>query len=237
MQYRPGKAPVALDAPSGGVLTQRAECLGVIGGDGRFATAVWPATARIELDARGLVVADGEGPGRVRLGDHVQFTGGPLSKGVPYPFGDEVHVVGMPMACARWPGYDGWITIVNPGFREGPPTDPVAITTAGPLPIATGAYVEQGEACGNPGALFRYDGRSVGWTRGAARPMYPIVRVREGPGGWVATIVAPGPGARPEPRELDVIIVPRGAGRVMVRAMQPVEMKLCAPNQLPAALR
>jgi hypothetical protein len=67
--------------------------------------------------------------------------------------------------------------------------------------------------------------------------MYPILRVDEEPGQWVATIVAPGPGVAPEPRELDVIIVPRGAERVMVRAMQPVEMKLCAPDELPVALR
>jgi hypothetical protein len=119
MQYLPGKAPLALDAPSGGILTQRAQCLGVIGDDGRFATAVWPATARIEFDASGLVVVDGQGPGRLRLGDYVRFTGGPLPRGARYPFGGEVHVVEMPMACAHYPGYDGWIAIVNPGFRKG----------------------------------------------------------------------------------------------------------------------
>jgi hypothetical protein len=67
--------------------------------------------------------------------------------------------------------------------------------------------------------------------------MYPIVRVREEPGQWVATIVSPRPGDRPEQRELDVIIVPRGGGRVMVRAMERVEMTLCPPEELPAALR
>ncbi|HEX8123948.1 MAG TPA: hypothetical protein VF548_00020 [Allosphingosinicella sp.] len=41
----------------------------------------------------------------------------------------------------------------------------------------------------------------------------------------------------PEPRQLDVIVVPRGSGRVMIWAMQPVEMELCAPDALPAALR
>ncbi|HYW16959.1 MAG TPA: hypothetical protein VE891_12515 [Allosphingosinicella sp.] len=243
MQYLPGKAPVALDALSGGVLTQRAECLGVILDDGRFATAVWPATARIEFDDRGLVVVGGEGAGRVRLGDHVQFTGGPLPKGTLYPFGGDVHVVDMPMACARWPGYDGWITIVNSDFRKGRRpyrsqlAGPAAAAAAGVLPIAIGAYVQQDEECGNPGALFRYDGRGMGWTRGAVRPMYPILRVREEPGRWVATIIAPGPGVAPEPRELDVIIVPLGAGRITVRAMERVEMTLCAPDELPVALR
>jgi hypothetical protein len=120
MQYLPGKAPLVLEAPSGGILTQRGPCLGVVLDDGRFATAVWPATARIEFDDRGLVVADGgEGGARLRLGDYVQFTGGPLPKGARYPLGGDVHVVDMPMACARWPGYDGWIAIVNSHFRKG----------------------------------------------------------------------------------------------------------------------
>jgi hypothetical protein len=66
--------------------------------------------------------------------------------------------------------------------------------------------------------------------------MYPIVRVREDAGQWVATIVTPGPGARPEPRELDVFIVPRGGGRITVTAMERTDMKLCALGELPAAL-
>lgn len=126
----------------------------------------------------------------------------------------------------------------KPGGPAGTgPVLPAAASASGLLPIATGAYVEQGETCGDPGSLFRYDGRGMGWTRGAVRPMYPILRVREEPGQWVATIVSPGPGDRPEQRELDVIILPRGGGRVMVRAMERVEMTLCAPEELPAALR
>lgn len=112
--------------------------------------------------------------------------------------------------------------------------DSAVATSAGVLPIATGAYVEQDEECGNPGALFRYDGRSMGWTRGAERPMYPIRRVREEHGLWVATIVAPGPGAAPVPRELDVFIVPRDGGRITVTAMERTDMKLCPPGELPA---
>jgi hypothetical protein len=119
MQLRPGMAPVALDGPSGGILFQQGPCLSLVGEDGRFATAVWPATARIEFDERGLAVIDGKSGGRVRLGEYVQFTGGPLPKGARYSFGDDLHVVGMPMDCARWPGYDGWIALVNPGFRKG----------------------------------------------------------------------------------------------------------------------
>jgi hypothetical protein len=118
MQYRAGQAgPVKLDAPSAGVLIQRGRCLGIVRDDGRFATLVWPATARMERDSRGLVVVDGEGAGRVRLGERVVFTGGPLPRGTAYPFGDDVHTADMPMECAHYPGYDGWIAIVNPGFR------------------------------------------------------------------------------------------------------------------------
>lgn len=119
MQYRPGQnGRVTLNAPSGGVLSQRGRCLGMIRDDGRFATLVWPATARMEFDAKGLVVVDPVGGGRVRLGDYVVFTGGPVPRGTAYPFGDDVHTVDMPMACAHYPGYDGWIAIVNPGFRK-----------------------------------------------------------------------------------------------------------------------
>lgn len=105
------------------------------------------------------------------------------------------------------------------------------------LPIAVGAYVEQGENCGSPVAVFRYDGRSIGWSGGGSTraAMYPIRRLREEHGRWVATIVAPGPGVSGggAPRELDVIILPGGAGRITVTAMERVEMKLCAPDELP----
>lgn len=118
MQYRPGQnGRITLEAPSGGVLTQRGKCLGIVREDGRFSTAIWPATARMERGAHGLVVID-QGGARVRLGDYVKFTGGPLPKGTPYPLGDDVHTIDMPMECAHYPGYDGWITIVNPGFRK-----------------------------------------------------------------------------------------------------------------------
>jgi hypothetical protein len=105
------------------------------------------------------------------------------------------------------------------------------------LPIAPGAYVKQDEGCGDPVALFRYDGRRIGWTGGggSGAAMYPIRRLREEQGRWVATIVAPGPGAGggSAPRELDVVIVKRGAGRITVTAMERLDMKLCAPDELP----
>jgi hypothetical protein len=118
---------------------------------------------------------------------------------------------------------------------------PAAAGGAGVLPIAVGAYVEQGEDCGSPVALFRYDGRGIGWSGGAsaAPAMYPIRRLREEEGRWVATILAPGPGVAgaSAPRELDVIILPLGAGRITVTAMERTEMKLCAPAELPERAR
>ena len=120
MQYRAGRnSPVPLSARSGGVLTQRGKCLGMIRDDGRFATLVWPAEARMEVDARGLTVVDAVGGERVRPGDYISFSGGPLPPGTVYPLGDDLHTFDMPMECAHWPGYDGWIAIVNPGFRKG----------------------------------------------------------------------------------------------------------------------
>jgi hypothetical protein len=113
---------------------------------------------------------------------------------------------------------------------------PAAAGGAGLLPIAIGAYVAQDRGCADRAPLFRYDGWSMGWSGGgsAERPIYPIRRVREEHGQWVATIVAPGPGVAPVPRELDVVIVPRGGGRITVTAMERADMKLCAPDELPA---
>lgn len=112
-----------------------------------------------------------------------------------------------------------------------------SIGAAATLPIAAGVYVAQGEDCGSAVASFRYDGRSIGWSGGgsAATAMYPIRRLRKEQGGWVATIVAPGPGVSggDAPREIDVSIVQRGKGLITVTAMERVEMKLCAPGQLP----
>lgn len=120
-------------------------------------------------------------------------------------------------------------------------TGSAAAGGAGMLPIAVGAYVEQDENCGSLVALFRYDGRSIGWSGSGSTwaAMYPIRRQREAQGRWVATIVAPGPGVSGggAPRELDVFITPRGAGRITVTAMERSEMKLCAPDELPAWAR
>jgi hypothetical protein len=117
VQYRPGQAArYRLEAPYHGVLTQRGPCLGVVR-DGRFSTLFWPETARIRFGAAGLEVSEAGGA-PVRLGDTLEFTGGPLPKGMAHALGDDVLSVDTPMACAHYPGYDGWLAVVNPGFRK-----------------------------------------------------------------------------------------------------------------------
>ena len=117
VQYRPGQAArYRLSAAYDGLLTQRGPCLGVVR-DGRFSTLIWPEMARAAFGDTGIEVSE-PGGARVRLGDRIEFTGGLLPPGMPHGFGDDVLSVDMPMACARYPGYDGWIAIVNPGFRK-----------------------------------------------------------------------------------------------------------------------
>lgn len=117
VQYRPGQAArYRLTAAYDGVLTQRGRCLGVVR-DGRFSTLIWPETARVAFGDAGLEVSE-QGGARVRLGDRIEFNGGLLPTGMAHGFGDDVLSVDMPMACAHYPGYDGWIAIVNPGFRK-----------------------------------------------------------------------------------------------------------------------
>lgn len=119
VQYRPGQAArYRLTAAHSGVLTQRGPCLGVVR-DGRFSTLFWPETARIMFDDTGLEVSEPGGE-PVRLGDTIEFTGGPLPPGMTHPLGEGVFSVGTPMACAKYPGYDGWLAVVNPGFRRRP---------------------------------------------------------------------------------------------------------------------
>ena len=119
VQYRPGQAArYRLAAAYSGVLTQRGPCLGAVR-DGRFSTLIWPETARIAFGPAGLEVSEAGGE-PVRLGDTIEFTGGPLPPGMTHALGAGVLSVDTPMACARWPGYDGWLAIVNPGFRKRP---------------------------------------------------------------------------------------------------------------------
>ncbi|MEA3011049.1 MAG: hypothetical protein QOJ91_2741 [Sphingomonadales bacterium] len=119
--YRAGAPrPVTLTAPYGGYLTQRGPCLGLTI-HGRFATIIWPETARLEFDRRGLLLSDTASGVTLRLGDYLVGTGGPLPRGVPHSIGDDILTEGFPVECARWYGYEGWIGIVNSGFGKGQP--------------------------------------------------------------------------------------------------------------------
>jgi hypothetical protein len=119
--YREGAThPVTLTAPYGGYLTQQGPCLGLTIG-GRFATIIWPETARLTSDSRGLLLTDQRSGAKLRLGDYLEGTGGPLPKGMPHDIGEVTLTEGFPIECARWRGYDGWIGIVNSGFTKGRP--------------------------------------------------------------------------------------------------------------------
>lgn len=123
--YRAGAPrPVTLTAQYGGYLTQRGPCLGLTIG-GRFATIIWPETARLGFDRRGLLLSDlGSSGPALRLGDYLTGTGGPLPPGVPHSIGDDILTEGFPIECARWHGCEGWIGIVNSGFGKGRPPRP-----------------------------------------------------------------------------------------------------------------
>ena len=122
--YRVGATrPVRLTAPYGGYLTQQGQCLGLLV-QGRFAAIIWPETARLSFDGRGLVLAEGASGATLRLGDYLQGTGGPLPPGTPHSIGDDILTESFPIECARWRGYDGWIGIVNPGFAKAQPPGP-----------------------------------------------------------------------------------------------------------------
>jgi hypothetical protein len=119
--YRPGAArPVRLAAPYGGYLTQRGPCLGLTI-EGRFATIIWPETARLGFDRRGLLLSDERSGAALRLGEYLQGSGGPLPPDMPHDIGEFALTEGFPIECARWHGYEGWIGIVNPGFGKGRP--------------------------------------------------------------------------------------------------------------------
>ncbi len=119
VQYRtedPDK--IRLKAPYRGVLTQRGLCLGLTV-DGRFTTIIWPETARVTYDAGGLLLRDVVSKAKLRLGDTLAGTGGPLPAGAQQPLGGSTLSTDMPIECARYPGYPGWIGFVSPGFRKG----------------------------------------------------------------------------------------------------------------------
>ena len=119
VQYRPEDPnKIRLNAPYSGVLTQRGLCLGLTVG-GRFVMVIWPETARLSYDSRGLLLQDEKSKARLRLGDAVMAAGGPLPAGAQQSLGGDTLSTDMPIECAHWPGYAGWIGFVSPGFRRG----------------------------------------------------------------------------------------------------------------------
>lgn len=117
-QYKPGETGgVSLATPFGGHLTQKGRCLGLTNGD-RFTTIIWPATARLSFDRRGLLLKDLRSGAAARLGSYIKITGGLLPAGTTHSLGEDVLTGGFPIECARWVG--PWtIGIANPGFRRG----------------------------------------------------------------------------------------------------------------------
>jgi hypothetical protein len=121
LQYLPGHdGGVRLTSPYGGILTQRGPCLGLLNGD-LFTTIIWPETARLSFDARGLVLRDATSGTTARLGDWVEITGGPLPPGTEHDLSSPPLNEVMPIECARRPNTQrhGWIGIANSGFRSG----------------------------------------------------------------------------------------------------------------------
>jgi hypothetical protein len=237
LQFLPGQdAAVPLAEPFSGILAQQGPCLGLLRGE-FFSTVVWPETARVEYDRDGLVLRDGLSGSSARLGDRIEALGGPLPAAARLQLGPPTLNLVMPIECARrpipqdpaWSG-PGWIAVVNPGFR-----------VIASIPIVLGAYGVEDRSCGERASLFHYDGHSLGWnpSGSAERVMYPIRRVREENGQWVATVIAPGPGVSgaASPQEVEVAIVPRGGGRITVTSWERIEMKLCPPGALPVEER
>ena len=120
VQYRAeDTSKIRLGTPYGGVLTQRGACLG-LEVEGRFVTVIWPETARLSFDARGLLLRDEQSKARLRLGDTLVGSGGPLPAGAQQSLGASTLSTDMPVECARYPGYSSWIGLVSPAFRKQP---------------------------------------------------------------------------------------------------------------------
>jgi hypothetical protein len=119
-RFSPGSPEPPTAGSYAGYLSRKGPCLGLTVG-GRFATVIWPRTARLRFDARGLIVSDSSSGASLRLGDWLVGEGGPLPPGYRQPLGEPELSETMPIECARYPGYDGWIATLRPGFRKGTP--------------------------------------------------------------------------------------------------------------------
>ncbi len=107
---RAGEERIYLLAKGYGRLTQRGRCLGIVGRSGEFATVIWPYTARLGRDRRGLFVTDSESGARIRLGQRFEFGGG-RSPNEALPQMELTEPV--PPECVGT-----GVATLNPGFRE-----------------------------------------------------------------------------------------------------------------------
>lgn len=110
-QHRPtAEERILLTAGVGGVLVQRGRCLG-FGDRDRFVAIVWPETARLSFDRRGLLVHDLESGAEIRLGDRIDGGGGGAGEGAAERIAASL-TEPVPPECADW------IVTLNPGFRR-----------------------------------------------------------------------------------------------------------------------
>ena len=93
-------------------LVRRGPCLGV-GRGADFRTIIWPETARIGRDRRGIYAADRSSGARVHLGDRIVGGGGNYSIGSM-----EDEALDMQETGSFDPACLGVVFGLNPGFRS-----------------------------------------------------------------------------------------------------------------------
>jgi hypothetical protein len=106
---------ILLLASARGYLVQRGKCLGLANRNRRyFRTIIWPETASLTVDARGLLLTDSKSGAAVRLGDYIRGGGGSLPEGSAARLTPEL-TKAVPMECSANVG------TINPGFRKAIP--------------------------------------------------------------------------------------------------------------------
>jgi hypothetical protein len=99
---------IYLAAASYGRLALQGNCLGMTGSGGGFSTVVWPYTASLGRDARGLFVTDTDSGAKLRLGDWMIFGSGPTDGDTAYdsPLSEPVSAECRNRMIALSPGFD-----------------------------------------------------------------------------------------------------------------------------------
>jgi hypothetical protein len=100
---------IYIAAGSHGQLTLRGRCLGLVR-NRTFSMIVWPYTARLGRDRRGLFVTDSESGVTMRLGDWIAFGGG-SEPGGGYGFGEPLSEPVPPECRAR-------VATLHPGIEK-----------------------------------------------------------------------------------------------------------------------